>query len=307
LVWASSEPQQQHQMQKGQRLSAQCHSAYTSLFLLGVTLTSVVRCSGAPAGPDATTPVRIACVGDSITFGAHSTGGNSTYPGQLQILLDDAQGAGKYAVSNLGNSGKMMLKNSSAPYWKTKQYQQLVSQTWDVVVIMLGTNDAHNTCDAPSARPGCSSDWKTDCGGPNNTDASTNCRFADDFASMAAIVEALGTTPGVPPKVYVMTPPPLMQTNAGFPTMQTTINTLLPKLVPQMAKRTKGVEDVPINMFAAFGGVADWPSQFPDGCKLSSPWKPCAWWCDKQSCDQCHPNDVGYTHFAKAVYAGLGF
>ena len=295
-------------MQMGRCLSAQCRNTYTSLFLLGFTLfLSVVRCSGAPAGPDATTPVRIACVGDSITFGAHSTGGNSTYPGQLQILLDDAQGAGKYAVSNLGNSGKMMLKNSSAPYWKTKQYQQLVSQTWDVVVIMLGTNDAHNTCDAPSARPGCSSDWKIDCGGPNNTDASTNCRFADDFASMAAIVEALGTTPGVPPKVYVMTPPPLMQTNAGFPTMQTTINTLLPKLVPQMAKRTKGVEDVPINMFAAFGGVADWPSQFPDGCKLSSLWKPCAWWCDKQSCDQCHPNDVGYTHFAKAVYAGLGF
>ena len=30
-------------------------------------------------------------------------------------------------------------------------------------------------------------------------------------------------------------------------------------------------------------------------CTLTSAFKPCAWWCDKQSCDQCHPNNDGYT------------
>ena len=33
----------------------------------------------------------------------------------------------------------------------------------------LGTNDAHNTCSAPAARKGCTSDWTKDCGGPNST------------------------------------------------------------------------------------------------------------------------------------------
>ena len=26
------------------------------------------------------------------------------------------------------------------------------------------------------------------------------------------------------------------------------------------------------------------------GCQLNSTWAPCAWWCDKQICGQCHPN-----------------
>ena len=42
---------------------------------------------GGFAGPVAG-KVNVACVGDSITFGAHSRGGNTTYPGQLQIMLD---------------------------------------------------------------------------------------------------------------------------------------------------------------------------------------------------------------------------
>ena len=88
--------------------------------------------------------------------------------------------------------------------------------------------------------------------------------------------------------------------------MQTTINTLFPQLIPQMQRRTAGVLGV-IDMFAAFGGVPDWPARFPASCTLNSTWAPCRWWCDAQSCDQCHPNNDGYAHFAAAVYAGLGF
>jgi hypothetical protein len=32
--------------------------------------------------------IKIGTIGDSITAGVHSTGGNHTYPGQLQIMLD---------------------------------------------------------------------------------------------------------------------------------------------------------------------------------------------------------------------------
>ena len=44
------------------------------------------------------------------------------------------------------------------------------------------------------------------------------------------------------------------------------------------------------------------------GCALNSSqlsWRPCQWWCDAQSCDQCHPNDVGYAQLARTVFTGL--
>ena len=43
-------------------------------------------CTPKPA-PLGSNPVRIAVVGDSITAGVHSTGGNHTYPFQLQVSL----------------------------------------------------------------------------------------------------------------------------------------------------------------------------------------------------------------------------
>ena len=38
------------------------------------------------------TAKHIACIGDSITAGVHSSGGIHPYPAQLQILLDKSQG-----------------------------------------------------------------------------------------------------------------------------------------------------------------------------------------------------------------------
>eukprot|EP01050_Picozoa_sp_SAG11_P013616 SAG11_NODE_1603_length_4599_cov_12.027111_5_plen_82_part_00 len=54
--------------------------------LVSVSAAGAAECGGF-AGPVAG-KVNVACVGDSITFGAHSRGGNTTYPGQLQIMLD---------------------------------------------------------------------------------------------------------------------------------------------------------------------------------------------------------------------------
>jgi len=47
-------------------------------------------------GPEAA--IKIGCIGDSITAGAHSSGPTKTYPAQLQSMLDPT----KYAVTNLG-------------------------------------------------------------------------------------------------------------------------------------------------------------------------------------------------------------
>lgn len=67
-------------------------------------------------------------------------------------MFDQRHGAGAYSVTNLGACGSMMLKNSSSPYWQRPQYRGLIDGKWDIVVVMLGTNDAHNGCDAPAAR-----------------------------------------------------------------------------------------------------------------------------------------------------------
>lgn len=82
--------------------------------------------------------VKIACVGDSITAGVHSSGGNHTYPFQLQMMLDQAHGYGAFTVTNLGACGSTMLKKGDSPFWKRPQYHTLVNNTWDIVTIMLG-------------------------------------------------------------------------------------------------------------------------------------------------------------------------
>jgi hypothetical protein len=86
--------------------------------------------------PNADT-IKVGCIGDSITAGVHSSGGNHTYPGQLQIMLDESY-PGKYSVTNLGACGSTMMKTADSPYWKRPQYKTLTTNTWDILIIMLG-------------------------------------------------------------------------------------------------------------------------------------------------------------------------
>ena len=80
-------------------------------------------------------PVRVACIGDSITKGVGADDGKS-YPSQLQTLLGAA-----WQVGNFGVSGRTLLKKGDASYWNEKAYQNALAFKPDVVIIMLGTND----------------------------------------------------------------------------------------------------------------------------------------------------------------------
>jgi lysophospholipase L1-like esterase len=253
--------------------------------------------------------IRIACVGDSITAGVHSTGGNHTYPFQLQMLLDSQYGWGRYTVTNLGACGSTMLRFGDSPYWERPQFQALVSGEWDVVTIMLGTNDAKDDGSVHSKEPKHNdSDWQHDCGDVDHTTVE-GCTFAADFAAMVRVARTHGRG-GRPAKVLAMVPPPLMQDRA-YGMNQTVINSILPKLMPLIAQ-ADGLDGV-IDMYTGMGGVSDWKEHFPPhGCTLNSSsgsggddWAPCAWWCDTQSCDQCHPNNNGYAHMAQKLHAGL--
>jgi lysophospholipase L1-like esterase len=74
--------------------------------------------------------IRVACVGDSITEW-------SNYPQALQELLGDG-----YLVGNFGVAGSAVTKNSDIPYMNQSAFEEAKEFEPDVVVIMLGTNDA---------------------------------------------------------------------------------------------------------------------------------------------------------------------
>lgn len=84
------------------------------------------------------TPVRIACVGDSLTYGYNSSNPETqSYPAKLQSLLGE-----EYAVQNFGVNSATMLKKGNKPYWNQAAYSQSMASDPDIVILMLGTNDS---------------------------------------------------------------------------------------------------------------------------------------------------------------------
>lgn len=82
--------------------------------------------------------IKIACVGNSITYGSGlNPREKNAYPGQLQSMLGD-----EYDVMNFGVSGTTLLRNGNSPYWSTRQYRQALQSNPDIVFIKLGTNDS---------------------------------------------------------------------------------------------------------------------------------------------------------------------
>ena len=105
--------------------------------LLGTLFAPLVMAAPLPSidPADYKAPVRIACIGDSITRGAGAAKGKS-YPAQLQALLGKS-----WVIGNFGVSGRTLLKKGDFPYWQEKAYQKALGFKPDIVLIMLGTND----------------------------------------------------------------------------------------------------------------------------------------------------------------------
>lgn len=82
--------------------------------------------------------VRVACVGDSITYG-HGIRDreHDTYPALLDSLLGD-----RYDVRNFGISGRTLMNSGDFPYMSEQVYRDAVAFQPDIVTIKLGTNDS---------------------------------------------------------------------------------------------------------------------------------------------------------------------
>jgi lysophospholipase L1-like esterase len=121
-------------------------------------------------------PVRVACVGDSITKG-------SGYPAKLQLLLGS-----NYLVGNFGVAGSTVSLNSTNPYMNQTEFQKAEEFNPNYVVIMLGTNDA-----------------RTDINESNET-------FVADYTQLVSSFENLDCNP----QIFAVDSPPMFTDNPNY-------------------------------------------------------------------------------------------
>jgi lysophospholipase L1-like esterase len=180
---------------------------------------SLVTCELAAA------PLKVACIGDSITEGAGlSSPSIESYPAKMLRLL-----GANYEVRNYGVSGRTLLKRGDFPYWNESAYTQ--SRNWapDIVVIKLGTNDSK----------------------PQNWRFSTN--FVADFEALIASYTNLVSHP----RVVLCTPCPVYGTGAFDIRPAVVANEIAP-MVRELGGRL-GLEVVDVHVGMA--GHREW---FPD-------------------------------------------
>lgn len=100
-------------------------------------LVLVLLCAAIPAAAAARRPVKVACVGNSITYGyGIADRETNSYPAQLQRMLGDG-----YLVGNFGKSGATLLRRGHRPYNEQPECAEALAFAGDVVVIHLGIND----------------------------------------------------------------------------------------------------------------------------------------------------------------------
>jgi lysophospholipase L1-like esterase len=212
-----------------------------------------------------TRTINVACVGDSITAGYLASNSSMAYPERLQAKLTARYGAGSYKVDNFGAGGATVQRGADSPYWNRTQFQDFIKGSYDIIIIMLGTNDAKSPTAECIARWGptsmCAADWPAACSLPNAT--AESCTVIKDYLSLIKLASTLGNGSHAP-LIAIMTPPPLWKDGA-YGMDQSVLNDVMPRLVPQIAHQA-GLP-APIDIFTLLGGTSDWQSTFPAcGC-----------------------------------------
>ncbi len=120
--------------------------------------------------------IRVACVGDSITCG-------TSYPDDLWLMLGS-----KYVLGNFGINGATVFLNSSNPYMDTPAFKVAKQFEPQIVIIMLGTNDADPTLNE------------------------SNAVFVADYVQLVSQLQGLASKP----KVLILSPPPIFNNTVGL-------------------------------------------------------------------------------------------
>jgi len=164
-----------------------------------------------------TSPVRVACVGDSIT-------GITGYPADLQTLLGNS-----YEVRNFGVMGATILLNTDRPYINQTAFLEVKQFQPQVVVILLGTNDARTNIYQYSQN--LEADYK---------------RLIDAFQAFAS-----------KPEVLIAIPPPIFNNTLGLSSAY-----LDQGVIPRVEQVAKELHLPTIDIY---GALVIRPELFPDG------------------------------------------
>jgi lysophospholipase L1-like esterase len=163
--------------------------------------------------------IRVACVGDSLTQ-------STEYPLDLWNLL----GTARYTVRNFGVGSTTVLLNTETPYMNTSVFQSALEFQPNIVIIMLGTNDAQPNLER------------------------YNASFVGDYVKLVAAFQALASKP----EIWIVLPPPIFSNQSGKINPEYFSTTLIPA-IQQAANETH----LPvINVYAVLGNYSN---DFPDG------------------------------------------
>lgn len=174
-----------------------------------------------------TQTVRVACIGDSITYGdgVRDFTRDNSYPAMLGRLL----GIG-WDVRNFGVSGTTILARGDSPYMRTEACTAALAFCAGIVVIKLGTND--------SKRPR-----------PTAPDAPDNWKHRDDYVEdYLSLIEAFHRA-NQSARIFVCTPVPAYPGNWGIDN-----TTIREDVVPRVRTVAVRSEARLIDLYSALSG-----------------------------------------------------
>lgn len=227
------------------------------------------------------TPIKVACVGDSITFQGCVTDKNDTYVSQLSWLLGS-----DYEVTNYGHSGRTLLKNgfcghenqkNPCSYWNTTEFQAAIDSSPDIITIMLGTNDAKRC------------NWY---GSPNGYPSGGGSIYFSDYIDLINVFWSLPSAP----KIYLALPPPLVhppnhpEEPVPFDMDDHVVNDQMRLLIPSIAKEFTSRFNTPIGVIDVWSALGGTKGYFDPS----------------MSCDGCHPEKAAHAIIAKTIASAIG-
>ena len=167
-------------------------------------------------------PIRVACLGDSITYGV-GAGTGWGWPDQLDRML-----GADWDVRNFGHSGATVGEADKHSIWHQKEYTEAMAFHPDVAIILLGTNDTK----------------------PTNWDDAGRKQFPKLYKKLIVEFQQLTSTP----RVYCGLPP-YVAGKGNFGINEDGVQQQIP-IIQEICKDWKaGVSDVVLDGFAGMGAL----------------------------------------------------
>lgn len=168
--------------------------------------------------------IRVACIGNSITYGSQiKDRDRDSYPAVLGRLLGEG-----YQVKNFGLGGRTLLNKGDRPYMNEQIYRDALAFNPDIVIIKLGTNDSK------------SFNWKH------------KADFTKDLQTMIDAFQALPANP----KIFLCYPSKAYQTGDNI-----NDDIIFHEVIPLIEKVARKNDLPVIDLYTAMDGASE---LFPD-------------------------------------------